>query len=70
VYRDLSEIDYRAALEAMSLPGPFAHILADSSAKSAAGALFDDSHTLSGLIGRPQGADCETEPIGNGNQRS
>ncbi|CAA0109155.1 Quinone oxidoreductase 2 [Starkeya nomas] len=53
VYRDLPEAEYGAALEQAGLPGPFAHILADSSAKTAGGALFDDSHVLSRLIGRP-----------------
>ncbi|WP_454683855.1 SDR family oxidoreductase [Ancylobacter moscoviensis] len=53
VYRDLPEAEYGAALEQAGLPGPFAHILADSSAKTAGGALFDDSHALSRLIGRP-----------------
>ncbi len=53
VYRDLPEAEYGVALEQAGLPGPFAHILADSSAKTAGGALFDDSHVLSRLIGRP-----------------
>ena len=53
VYRDLPEAEYAAALEEVGLPGSFARILADSSAKAAAGALFDDSRTLGRLIGRP-----------------
>lgn len=53
VYDDLPEEDYRKLLEGFSLPAPLAHILADSSAKAKAGALFDDSHTLGKLIGRP-----------------
>ena len=53
VYRDLPEPDYAAALEQAGIPGPFAEILADSSAASAHGALFDDGHALSKLIGRP-----------------
>lgn len=52
-YRDLPEAEYGAVLEQAGVPGPFAKILADSSARSADGALFDDSRTLSGLIGRP-----------------
>lgn len=53
VYKDLAEADYAAALERFGIPGPLAHILADSSAKAGQGALFDDSRTLSKLIGRP-----------------
>lgn len=49
----LSEAEYRALLETMGLPGPFAAIIADSDAQAANGALFDDSHDLSRLIGRP-----------------
>jgi len=52
-YHYLPEADYAAALEHVGLPGPFAKVLADSSAKSADGALFDNSRTLSRLIGRP-----------------
>ncbi|MDF0545210.1 SDR family oxidoreductase [Sphingobium sp. H39-3-25] len=53
VYQDLPEADYAAALEGFGIPGPLAHILADSSAKAGKGALFDDSGTLGRLIGRP-----------------
>ncbi|NLS25974.1 Quinone oxidoreductase 2 [Sphingomonas sp. S2M10] len=52
-YQDLPEADYAEALEGAGLPGPFAAILADSDARVADGALFDESKTLSGLIGRP-----------------
>ncbi|UYO47112.1 SDR family oxidoreductase [Rhodopseudomonas palustris] len=52
-YRDLPQADYEAALIGAGLPGPFAALLADSDAGAAKGALFDDSHTLSQLIGRP-----------------
>lgn len=52
-YRDLPQADYEAALVRAGLPGPFAALLADSDAGAAKGALFDDSHTLSQLIGRP-----------------
>lgn len=52
-YRDLPQADYEAALAGAGLPGPFAALLADSDAGAAKGALFDDSHTLSQLIGRP-----------------
>jgi NAD(P)H dehydrogenase (quinone) len=52
-YQDLPQADYAKALEGAGLPGPFAAILADSDARVADGALFDESTTLSGLIGRP-----------------
>lgn len=52
-YQDLPQAEYAQALEGAGLPGPFAAILADSDARVADGALFDDSKTLSGLIGRP-----------------
>lgn len=52
-YRDLPQADYQAALVGAGLPGPFAALLADSDAGAAKGALFDDSHTLSQVIGRP-----------------
>ncbi|SFJ24384.1 NAD(P)H dehydrogenase (quinone) [Sphingomonas sp. NFR04] len=52
-YQDLPQADYAKALEGAGLPGPFAAILADSDARVADGALFDESKTLSGLIGRP-----------------
>ena len=52
-YRDLPEAEYRAALEAAGLPAGFADLLAESDAKAADGALFDDGRTLSALIGRP-----------------
>lgn len=52
-YQDLPQADYAQALEGAGLPGPFAAILADSDARVADGALFDDSRTLSSLIGRP-----------------
>lgn len=52
-YTDLPEADYAAALKGAGLPAPVAEMLAESDAKAAKGALFDDSHVLSGLIGRP-----------------
>jgi NAD(P)H dehydrogenase (quinone) len=52
-YVDLPQTDYRAALLAAGLPDALAAMLADSSAKAASGGLFDDSRTLSRLIGRP-----------------
>ncbi|VDC27073.1 SDR family oxidoreductase [Pseudogemmobacter humi] len=50
---NLPEADYAKALEGFGLPAAFAAILADSDAQTAKGALFDDSRTLSRLIGRP-----------------
>ena len=53
VYRDLPEAEYKAALATGGLPDAVAAMLARSSAVAAGGALFDDSHQLSRLIGRP-----------------
>lgn len=52
-YVNLPEAEYAKALEAAGLPGPFAAILANSDVGAANGALFDDSHQLGKLIGRP-----------------
>lgn len=57
-YVNLPQADYAGALLGAGLPAPLANMLADSSAKSATGGLFDDSRTLSRLIGRP------TTPVG------
>jgi len=53
VYQNLSEADFAAALIGAGLPEAFANLLADSDAGAAKGGLFDDSRTLSTLIGRP-----------------
>ncbi|TXT25316.1 MAG: NmrA family protein [Rhodocyclaceae bacterium] len=53
VYKNLPEVEFKAALVGAGLPEGFAGLLADSDAGAAQGALFDDSHQLSGLIGRP-----------------
>lgn len=53
VYQDMAQADYAAALEGAGLPGFVATILSDSSFQSSKDALFDDSRTLSALIGRP-----------------
>lgn len=53
VYKDLPEDTYKTALLGFGLPEALAAVLADSEAKAAAGALYDDSHDLSRLIGRP-----------------
>lgn len=51
-YHDLPEAEYEKILTNF-LPPELARILADAEAKAAAGALDDQSHTLSRLIGRP-----------------
>ncbi|MEY8879405.1 MAG: NAD(P)H-binding protein [Leptothrix sp. (in: b-proteobacteria)] len=53
VYNDLPQADFEAALKGAGLPGPLAELLADSDAGAAQGGLFDASHQLSALIGRP-----------------
>lgn len=53
VYQNLSEAEYAAALRGVGLPDAFASLLADSDTGASKGGLFDDSHTLSKLIGRP-----------------
>ncbi|MCU6669371.1 SDR family oxidoreductase [Enterobacteriaceae bacterium H4N4] len=53
VYQNLSEADFSAALKGFGLPAGLADMLADSDVGASKGGLFDDSHTLSSLIGRP-----------------
>ena len=53
VYQNLSEADFAAALKSAGLPVAFADLLADSDVGASKGGLFDDSRTLSKLIGRP-----------------
>jgi NAD(P)H dehydrogenase (quinone) len=52
-YVNMPEADYAQALIGFGLPEGFAMALADSDARAAEGALYDDSRTLSRLIGRP-----------------
>jgi NAD(P)H dehydrogenase (quinone) len=52
-YQNLSEADFSAALKGVGLPAGLADMLADSDIGASKGGLFDDSHTLSALIGRP-----------------
>lgn len=59
-YVDMAEPDYAKALQGFGLPEGFAKVLADSDAKAAKGALFDDTRTLSRLIGRPTTPIAET----------
>ena len=52
-YRNLSEGDYAAALTSFGLPEGLAHAIAGWDVAASKGDLFDDSHQLSSLIGRP-----------------
>ncbi len=52
-YNDLPPATYAGILQSFGLPEGFANILADSDVQASKGALFDDSRTLSALIGRP-----------------
>lgn len=53
VYQNLSEADSAAALKGVGLPAGLADMLANSDTGASKGGLFDDSRTLSALIGRP-----------------
>ena len=53
VYRNLPEADYRAELVGSGLSDPVAAMLAQSDAAAGQGALFDDGHQLSKLVGHP-----------------
>lgn len=52
-YNDLPPETYAGILTGFGLPEGFAHVLADSDVQAKAGALEDNSRTLSQLIGRP-----------------
>jgi NAD(P)H dehydrogenase (quinone) len=52
-YVRLPEADFKAALVGAGLPVEVAELIATSDTAAADGALFDDSRTLSKLIGRP-----------------
>jgi NAD(P)H dehydrogenase (quinone) len=52
-YVNLPEAEYKKALLGAGLPEPFAALLADSDTGVSKGALFDEGHQLSKLIGRP-----------------
>jgi len=51
-YKDLPQADFKAALLGAGLPEPVADLLADSDVGASKGGLFNESHTLSRLIGR------------------
>lgn len=53
LYKNLSEADYAAALIGFGLPEGLAQAIAGWDTAASNGALFDDSHQLSALIGRP-----------------
>ncbi|MES2540321.1 MAG: SDR family oxidoreductase [Pseudomonadota bacterium] len=59
-YVNLPEAGYAAALEGFGLPPILAGALANSETWAAQGALYDDSRTLSRLIGRPTTPIAET----------
>ncbi len=52
-YNDLPPATYAGILASFGFPEGFAHVLADSDVQAGHGALYDDSRTLSRLIGRP-----------------
>lgn len=52
-YRALPESEYSAALIGFGLPGGLAQAIAGWDTAASKGALFDDTHQLSMLIGRP-----------------
>jgi len=52
-YNDLTETQYADILKSFGLPAGLADMLADSNTGASKGDLFDDSHTLSKLIGHP-----------------
>jgi NAD(P)H dehydrogenase (quinone) len=51
-YTNMPEADYKALLIKVGLPEPLAALLSDSDTGASKGALFDDGHQLSKLIGR------------------
>jgi len=51
-YNDLPADTYAGILQSFGLPAGFAHVLADADVQAGQGALFDESRTLSRLIGR------------------
>jgi NAD(P)H dehydrogenase (quinone) len=53
VYKNMSEAEYIQALLGAGLPQGLAVLLAESDTGASKDGLFDDSHTLSTLIGRP-----------------
>lgn len=52
-YIDMEEAEFAKVLEGAGLPNSLALVLADSDTGASKGGLFDDSHVLSNLLGRP-----------------
>ncbi len=52
-YKDLPEADYAAVLKGAGVPEGFAGAIAGWDVAASKGALFDDGHQLSALIGHP-----------------
>ena len=52
-YQNLPKAEFKNALIGAGLPEAFAELLADSDLGASQGGLFDNSHQLSQLIGRP-----------------
>lgn len=52
-YQNMSKADYSQALEGAGFPPPFFLLQAQSGTGAARGGLYDDSRTVSRLIGRP-----------------
>lgn len=52
IYKNLPEIDFKAALTGAGLPEGIASLVAGSEVGASKGGLFDDGHQLSRLIGR------------------
>jgi len=52
-YQDLPQAEFQSILLGAGLPEGLAALLADSDAGASQGGLFDDSHQLSELLGRP-----------------
>jgi len=52
-YNNLTETQYADILKSFGLPESLAEMLADSDTGASKGGLYDDSHVLSTLIGRP-----------------
>lgn len=59
-YIRLPEAEFKAIMLNAGLPEELAELIATSNTAAADGALFDDSHTLSKLIGRPTTPFAET----------
>jgi NAD(P)H dehydrogenase (quinone) len=52
-YRNLTEAEYTKILESFEIPAGFAAAIASWDVSASKDDLFDDSHQLSALIGRP-----------------